>query len=67
MSLAAGCTTSSSRNIVAASEVKIIFWRWFMTILLRPKGPREVWTVWAIEWHAVFGRGLVFITIRILK
>ena len=51
-SFAAGCTTSSSRRIVAASDVRIIFCRWLITILLRPHGPSDVCTVEAIARHA---------------
>ena len=39
ISLAAGCWTSSSETMVAASAVTKIFSRWLITILLRPVGP----------------------------
>lgn len=43
-SLAAGCWTSSSPTMVAASFVTKSFSRWLMTILFIPLGPREVRT-----------------------
>ena len=41
-SLAAGCTTSISFTIVAASFVRNSLPKWFLTILFMPFGPMEV-------------------------
>mmetsp|Transcript_12327 Transcript_12327/g.45942 ORF Transcript_12327/g.45942 Transcript_12327/m.45942 type:complete len:521 (+) Transcript_12327:160-1722(+) len=51
-SFAAGCATSSSRTITAASEVTKRRSRWFMTILFMPLGPRDVLVILLSCLHA---------------
>mmetsp|Transcript_182431 Transcript_182431/g.444034 ORF Transcript_182431/g.444034 Transcript_182431/m.444034 type:complete len:380 (-) Transcript_182431:88-1227(-) len=51
-SFAAGCATSSSRTMTAASEVTKSLSRWLITILFMPLGPREVRVIFESCLHA---------------